>query len=84
MAHRQVHPAVGLAEVEDSDDVGMAQAGGDRRFAQEALPEAIVVCQFVGEHLQRDPLDPVLLLGQVDGAAGARANELDDAVTRED
>jgi hypothetical protein len=84
VAHRQVHPAVGLAEIEDSDDVGMAQAGGDRRLAQKAPPEAIVVRQLVGKHLQRDPLAPLLLLGQVDGATGALANELDDAVTRED
>jgi hypothetical protein len=62
----------------------MAQAGGDRRLAQEAPPEAIVARQFVGKHLQRDPLAPLLLLGQVDGATGPRAGELDDAVTRED
>ena len=62
----------------------MAQVGGDRRLAQEAPPEAIVVRQFVGKHLQRDPLAPLLLLGQVDGAAGALADELDDAVTAED
>jgi hypothetical protein len=65
-------------------NVGMAQAGGDRRLAQKAPPEAIVVRQLVGKHLQRDPLAPLLLLGQVDGATGALANELDDAVTRED
>jgi len=84
VAHRQVHPAVGLAEVEDPDDVGMAQPRGDRRLAQEAPPEAIVVRQFVGKHLQRDPRARLLLLGQVDDATGAAADELDDAVTRED
>ena len=63
---------------------GWSQAGGDRRLAQEAPPEAIVARQFVGEHLQRDPLAALLLLGQVDGATRALADELDDAVARED
>jgi hypothetical protein len=42
------------------------------------------VRQLVGEYLQRDPLARLVLLGQVDGATGTLADELDDAVTRED
>ena len=40
--------------------------------------------ELVGEHLQRDPLARLLLLGQVDGPTCALADQLDDAVTRED
>ena len=41
--HRDERPVLVLADIEDRDDVGMAQAAGGARLAREALARRLVV-----------------------------------------
>jgi hypothetical protein len=84
VAHRQEDHAVGLAEVEDLDDMGMPQSGRDLRLAQEAPPHAVVARQAVGQDLERDAPAVADPLGPVHRTARAFADELDDAIARQD
>jgi hypothetical protein len=63
--HRHVRGARVLADVEDRDDVRMAQVRGDARFAQEAPCRARVLREGRRQHLQRDLARERLLHGEV-------------------
>ena len=52
-AHRDDQLVVLLARVVDRDDVGVIEAGGEARLAQEPLAEALVAAEVAGDHLQR-------------------------------
>ena len=52
--HRDVRDAVGLADVEDLDDVRMRQPRGDPPLAQEARAQVLVAREILGEALERD------------------------------
>ena len=72
--------AVGLAAVEDRDDVRMRQPGGVRRFAAEALDELLVVRVALVEDLDGDPAAELLVLGEVHVGHAAAAELARDAV----
>jgi hypothetical protein len=52
--HRQVELAVVLARLVDRDHVRVVERCRQPRFAQEALPEALVLGQLRGDQLERD------------------------------
>ena len=83
VAHGDVELPIDLAGVVDRDHARMVEAGGQLRLAQEPLAKALVVRQLGREQLQRrGPLQPHLL-GQVDDAHPAPAEQPFDAVARE-
>ena len=71
--HDDVVGAVGLAPVEDRDDVRVRKAGRMGRLATEALDELLVVRVVRVEHLDRDPASELLILGEVDVGHAATA-----------
>ena len=72
--------AVGLAAVEDRDDVRMREPGRVRRLAAEALDELLVVRVARVEHLDGDPAAELLVLREVDVGHAAAAELARDAV----
>ena len=71
--HDDVVGAVGLAAVEDRDDVRVREAGRVRRLAAEALDELLVVRVARVEHLDGDPASELLVFGEVDVGHAAAA-----------
>src|SRR5262249_53309657 len=83
--HRDVVGALGLAAVEDRDDVRMVESGGALRLAAEALDELVVRGVAVVEELQRHAPAELLVFGQVDVRPSAPAElALDDVAPVED
>ncbi len=83
IAHRDVEDALRLACLVDRDDVRVLHLGGDPPLLLESLAEARVVGELGGQDLQRH-LAPVLeLLGEVDDAHPAAADQALDAEARE-
>jgi hypothetical protein len=54
VAHRDEQHAVGLTCLEYRNDVGVLDAGGSARLADEALPEGLVLAEVRSQHLERD------------------------------
>ena len=71
---------VGLAGLVDRDHVGVVDRGGQPRLAQEPLAEALVRGQLRGQQLQRHPALQAQVLGQVDDAHAAAAEQRLDPV----
>ena len=82
-AHVEEQPAVDLAEVVDGDDVRLVQAGRQARLAPEAGLERLVAGEVVGQHLQRDLALTDGVVGAVDLAHAAAADQLDEAIAAE-
>jgi hypothetical protein len=61
----------------------VVEGGGDPRLAQKALAEALVRRQVVGEELERDAPAQPQVLGQVDDAHPAPAEQPLDPVAGE-
>ena len=78
--HRDVVGALGLAAVEDRDDVRVREPGGVLRLAAEALDELLVVRVPLVEDLDRDAPPERLVLGEVDGRHAAGAELAHDLV----
>ena len=68
-----------VAEVDDLQDVRMRQHRGALGLAIEALGQRRVAGHGVVQHLERDLLAEIGLLGEVDAAHGAGAEEPLDA-----
>jgi len=64
--HRQIEPAVLLAEAQDPNDVGIVEARGDLGLSHEPLPEPLVLGQLTAQELQRDSLASRDLPSQID------------------
>ena len=83
--HDDVVRAVGLAAIEDRDDVRVREAGRVRCLAPEALDELRVVRVALVEHLDRDLATELLILGEPDvGHAAAPELALEPVAARED
>ena len=78
VGHRQIQDPVVLAGPDCRDDVRMIETGGQLRFAQETLPKALVPRQLRSKHLQGDLVAAARLLGEVDGAHRALADQRHD------
>ena len=64
--HRDVRDAVGLADVEDLDDVRVRQPRGDPPLAEEARAQVVVAGEILGETLERDVAAELDVAGEVD------------------
>jgi hypothetical protein len=84
VAHREVEHALRLAGLEDRDDVGMVDRGGELRLGLEAVAEVDVVGQLGRDHLQCDCAAEAELRGAVHDAHPALACDPVDAVAAED
>ena len=81
VVHRQVQqPLAGLAEVDDADDVGVRQPAGGLGLAREPGDHLGVVGHVAVQDLDREPPAHADVLGPVDPAHAALAEELLDAV----
>ena len=83
VAHRDVELALVLAGVVDRDDVRMVERGGELRLAQEALSEAPVLGQLRCEQLEGDLAVERKVVGPVDDAHPAAAEQRLDPVAEE-
>ena len=77
--HRDVHLAVGFADLVHLADAGMAHAGRHARFAQQALTLAEVT-PFAAKRLEGDGAAQTCILGRVDRALSALAEAADQPV----
>ena len=70
---------LGLARLEDGDDVGVLERRLQAPFASEATDELVIADALAGDHLQRDPATVLAVPGAVDGRHPATAEDsLDD------
>ena len=74
--HVQVEPAVDLAEAVDGDDVRVVDPGGGLRFAAKALLEDLVLGHVVWQDLERDDAVGPGVVGLIDLAHSAPAQQL--------
>src|SRR5205085_5399894 len=79
--HRQEVQPLGLAYVEDAADVRVRHMARDADFAVKARQGRAVRRQAFGEQLQGDRLRELEVVGAVDFAHAAAAQQADDAVT---
>jgi hypothetical protein len=83
VAHGDEEDVLGRPGLVDRDDVRMVDRRGQLRLAQEAVAERFVLGQAGSQQLQRDsPLEPQIL-GQVDDAHAAQAEQGIDPVAGE-
>ena len=82
-AHRQEGGAVDLAGLVERDDVGVVDRGREVRLALEARPEVGVLRQLVGQQLEGHLAAQLALLGEVDDAHAAAAQDPLDAIRPE-
>ena len=75
VAHRQIQGALVLAGLVDRDDVRVVERGGDPRLALEASAETWVLGQLGRDELERDVAVELLLVGEVDDAHAATADQ---------
>ena len=80
VAHREEEGTVVFPRTEDRDDVRMVERRGDTRLVQEALPESVALRELGSDHLQRHPTPEAELLGAIDRAHSASADEPFDLV----
>ncbi len=83
VAHRDEEQLAELAGLVDRDDVRVVDRGRELRLAQEAVAERFVLGEVGGEELERDVALQALVLGQVDDAHAAAAEQGLDAVPGE-
>ena len=83
VAHGDVEDAVLVARVVDRDDVRVVERRGGPRLAHEPLAEALVVCELLGQELQRDLVPEAGVLGAIDDAHPAAAEQRLDPVPGE-
>ncbi len=76
VAHRDVQHAVGLARIEDRDDVGVFDGRGGPGLPDEPLPERLVLGVVRGQYLERDPAAKPDVPGPVDHRHAAPADLL--------
>ncbi len=72
------------AEIDDGDDVGVVESGGDEGFALEAGHGDGVVSDFREEGLEDDRVFVLAMPRTVNHAVGALAKNLFEAVARRD
>jgi hypothetical protein len=80
--HRDVGPAVGLANLEDRTDVRMVQRRGRRSFAAEECTAVGIVGHVGAEHFQRHRSPQLRIVGEIDlthPAASERAHDSEAA-----
>ncbi len=82
--HHQVEPARVLTGSERRNDVRVIETRRQLGFAQEALPEALVLGDLVAEQLQRRPTTVPRVLGEEHRAHGALADKRSDAEAGDD
>ena len=78
--HRQEVLPVDLADVVDAADVRMRELPRDADFGEEALAADRIARQRARQELQRDRLSELEVVGAVDLAHAAAAEQADDAV----
>ena len=83
VAHRDEEEVVGRPGLVDRDDVRMVDRRGELRLAQEPVTERLVLGEAGGEQLERDPPLEPQVLGQVDDAHPAEAEQRLDPVAGE-
>jgi hypothetical protein len=79
-AHRDVKHAVCFVGVVDRDDVRVIERGGQLRFAQEALAEALIVGKLRREQLERDLPVQAQMLCEIDAGHATPAEQPLDPV----
>ena len=80
VAHRDVEEVLGRPGLVDRDDVRMVDRRGQLRLTKEALAERLVLGEARSEQLERNlPLEPQIL-GQVDDAHAAPAQQRLDPI----
>ena len=82
-AHDEVEHPVLLAGCERRDDVRLLERGGDPRFAQEPLAEALVPRELGDQDLERDLLS-LRVLGEIHGPGRAAPDQPRDAIPGDD
>ena len=82
-AHREVEAAVDVAGVVDRNDVRVLERHRELRLAREALVEALVERELGRDQLQRDRSLQAQVVGAVDDAHPAPADQLLDAIAEE-
>jgi hypothetical protein len=80
--HRKVEPPLVVGRGERRDDMGIVEARGELRLAEEATPEALVLRRRRVEQLQRDRL-PCIVARAVYLGHRTSTDERLDAVARE-
>jgi hypothetical protein len=78
--HDDERPAVVLADVEDLDDVGMGELGGETRLPKEAVAKTGRVREVLGENLDRDGPLELSIACEEDGGHAAAPEHILDAV----
>src|SRR6266508_2571587 len=78
--HDDERPAVVLADVEDLDDVGMGELGGEPRLSEEAVAKAGRVRKVLGENLDRDGPLELSIACEVDGGHAAAPEDILDLI----
>ena len=78
--HRDVQDAVGLAGLEDRDDVRVVDGGRGLRLPFEPAAEDVVAGQFGGEQLERDRAVQAQVTGAVDDGHAAAPDLVLDPV----
>ena len=83
VAHGDEEEVLGRPGLVDRDDVRMVDRGGQLRLAQEAVTERLVLGEAGGQQLERNPPLEPQILGQVDDAHAAEAQQRLDPVAGE-
>jgi len=79
-AHGQVQQAVRFAGVVDRNDVGMLERSGELRFADEPIPEPLVLRELGGEDLEGRPTPEAQVLREIDHPHATAPDHRIDAV----
>ena len=78
--HRKEHLAFDLAEIVNAADVGMRNLARDANFVAEARQSGFIAGDALGQKLERDWLLERQVVGAVDLAHSAFAEQRDDAI----
>ena len=78
--HRKVMQTADLADVEDATDVGVRYLPGDPDLVEEPVQAFLVPLEFFGKELERHGLTQFQILGAVNLAHAAAAEQSDDPV----
>ncbi len=81
VGHRQVRDAIDLADVMNAADMGMVECCRRARLREEPLPNVRVGILIELRDLQRDGAVKLGIVGEVNAAHAALAQELDEPVT---
>jgi hypothetical protein len=71
---------VGLGNVVDATDVGVRELPRDADLGEEALPADRIVGELTRQELERDRLSQLQVVGPIDLAHAATAEQTDDAI----